>query len=112
VKAIFERIEAVPHESGVVLKLEDYMKRFDPTYMMLAHSWMGGAEFLALMEDKPQFFGGSVIRTTKRTEEVLRQAARAAREIGETTLELTVLEAAIVIKRDIVFRRVPVPLTE
>ena len=102
-KTIIERIVSISKECGIDMKLDDYMKSFDPTYMMLTYNWAGGADFSQLMEDNPQFFEGSVIRTIKRTEEVLRQASRAAKEMGESALELAILEAITVIKRDIVF---------
>ena len=102
-KAIIEKIVSISNESGLNLKLDEYMKSFDPTYMMLTYNWAGGADFAELMADNPQFFEGSVIRTIKRTEEILRQASRAAKEMGESALELSILDAIKVIKRDIVF---------
>jgi ATP-dependent RNA helicase DOB1 len=102
-KGIIERIVNVSRECGIQLRLDEYMANFDATYMMLCYNWAGGADFSELMEENPRFFEGSVIRTVKRTEEILRQLSRAAKEMGESNLELTILEAITVIKRDIIF---------
>lgn len=46
---------------------------------------------------------GSIIRTMRRLEEVLRQLCQAAMNIGNTDLEIKFSEAIKLLKRDIVF---------
>lgn len=48
-------------------------------------------------------FEGSIIRTLRRLEEVLRQMCQAAKCIGNTDLENKFSEGIKLIKRDIVF---------
>ncbi|KAH0785381.1 Superkiller viralicidic activity 2-like 2 [Histomonas meleagridis] len=102
-KEIVKRIVEISRESGINTNFDDYMKNIDPTFMLLTYNWAGGAEFAQLMEDNPQFFEGAVIRSMKRTEEILRQTARAANQMGDSDLELMIMQAIKLIKRDIIF---------
>ncbi|OHT00605.1 Superkiller viralicidic activity 2-like 2 [Tritrichomonas foetus] len=102
-KSIIERVVNASNECGLKLDLEEYQKKIDPTYMMLTFNWAGGAEFSTLMEENDSFFEGSVIRSMKRSEEILRQAAKAAKQMGNADLEINILEAINIIKRDIIF---------
>lgn len=102
-KKIIEKIVNVSKESGIEIKLENVMKSIDPSYMVFTYNWATGSQFADLMEMNPQFFEGSVIRTIKRTEEILRQAHRAASQMGRNELESVILQAIEAIKRDIIF---------
>lgn len=102
-KAIVERVVTVMNECGLDVKLDNYMKKIDPTYMVLTFNWAGGAEFSKLMQDNDNFFEGSIIRSMKRTEEIMRQAERAAKVMGNSDLEVNISQAISAIKRDIIF---------
>ena len=49
------------------------------------------------------FFAGSIIRSMRRLEELLRQMVQAAKNIGNTDLENKFSESIKLLKRDIVF---------
>ena len=49
------------------------------------------------------FFSGSVIRSMRRLEELMRQMVQASKNIGNTELENKFSEAIKLLKRDIVF---------
>lgn len=100
---IISKVVEVSNESGINITFESYMKNIDATYMILTYNWASGAEFIQLMDDNPDFFEGSVIRTMKRTEEILKQAAIACKQMGNSQLELSILHAIKLIKRDIIF---------
>jgi superfamily II RNA helicase len=103
VNRIVRRIVDVSKECGVSRNWEEYMSSKNPAYMMVTYNWAGGEDFSRLMELNPDLMEGSVIRTIKRTEEIARQAARAAREMGDSGLEVTILESITLMKRDIIF---------
>lgn len=100
---IIDRVITVSNECGLNINRDEYMKKIDPTYMTLTYNWAAGAEFAQLMEDNSDFFEGSVIRSMKRTEEILRQAQRAASQMGNDDLSLNILKSIDAVKRDIIF---------
>ncbi|KAI5523659.1 RNA helicase protein [Trichomonas vaginalis G3] len=102
-KDICERVYNVMLECGRNEPKEKWMGKFDGTYVSLTFNWAAGASFKEIMEENPDTFEGGVIRTMKRTEEILRQAQRAAAVMGSPELELKILDAITKIKRDIVF---------
>jgi ATP-dependent RNA helicase DOB1 len=97
------RVAEVVNECGVEKTVEAWARKMDPTYIMVTYNWAGGAGLATLIEENQDLFEGTIIRTLRRTEEVLRQAARAAKEMGECALEVAILAAIALIKRDIVF---------
>jgi ATP-dependent RNA helicase DOB1 len=97
------RVAEVVKECGVEKTVEEWARKMDPTYIMVAYNWAGGADLASLIEENQELFEGTIIRTLRRTEEVLRQAARAAKEMGECALEVAILSAIALIKRDVVF---------
>jgi ATP-dependent RNA helicase DOB1 len=79
-----------------------YLKRFSYELMDVVRLWVEGHTFIEICE-KTSVFEGSIIRTFKRLEELLRQLGSAARVIGNTELENVFSSAIIKIKRDIIF---------
>lgn len=101
--AICERAYNVMLECGRNEQKDKWMGKFDGTYVALTFNWAAGKSFKDVMEENPDAFEGGVIRTMKRTEEILRQAQRAAAVMGSPELEVKILDAIAKIKRDIVF---------
>ena len=102
-QSIIERVYQVMVECGREEDHDKYVRKFDPTYVELTYNWAAGASFKDLMEENPDTFEGGVIRTMKRTEEILRQAQRAAAAMGSNELEQKIFDAISLIKRDIIF---------
>jgi ATP-dependent RNA helicase DOB1 len=102
-QAIEEEIQEITKESGADEYMATWEHKLDATYITVTYNWAGGADFCSLLEDNPDMFEGSVIRTFRRTEEVMRQVARAAKEMNESDLQVAILEGITLIRRDIVF---------
>lgn len=78
-------------------------EQFRPTLMEAVMSWARGAKFAVVCKIADSVFEGSIIRTMRRLEELLRQLCQAAKTIGSTTLEVKFAEGITAIRRDIVF---------
>lgn len=81
---------------------EKYLEKFSPNIMELVMEWCNGAKFAEIMK-LTEMFEGSIIRVIKRLEELLRQAASAAKSVGDDALEKKFNDGIAMIKRDIVF---------
>ncbi|VVC93318.1 unnamed protein product [Leptidea sinapis] len=81
---------------------DEYVGKFKCTLMDVVHAWANGANFLQICK-MTDVFEGSIIRCMRRLEEVLRQLCQAAKNIGNTDLEVKFSEAIRILKRDIVF---------
>lgn len=79
-----------------------YLKRFSYELMDVVRMWVCGHTFVSIC-GQTNIFEGSIIRTFKRLEELLRQLSSAARVIGNTELENMFALGIAKIKRDIVF---------
>ena len=98
-----------------------YVDKFRPTAMNVVHQWCSGKSFLEIMKDTQMFEGalrlaveekrtkhnlslaGSVIRTMRRLEELLREMRNAAHAIGNMPLRDKFDETRERMKRGIVF---------
>jgi len=96
------RIARVSNESKLQVDEEEYVARFRPELMDVVYQWCKGAKFAEIIK-MTDVFEGSIIRTIKRLEELLRQMCAAAKAIGNTELESKFAEGITKIKRDIVF---------
>ncbi|ADM11376.1 Ski2 ATP-dependent RNA helicase [Encephalitozoon intestinalis ATCC 50506] len=79
-----------------------YLRKFSYELMDVVRMWVCGHTFINIC-NKTSVFEGSIIRTFKRLEELLRQLSSAARVIGNTELENMFALGIVKIKRDIVF---------
>jgi len=70
--------------------------------MDVVNQWCRGARFSDICKMTPMY-EGSIIRSMRRLEELLRQMAAAAKAIGNSELEHKFAEGMSLIKRDIVF---------
>ena len=81
---------------------EEYVKTFNPSLMEAAAAWSSGLKFIDVMK-MTEVFEGSLIRSLRRLEELLRQLASAALSIGNTDLHNKFEEGADSIRRGVVF---------
>jgi len=81
---------------------EEYVKSFDPSLMVPTYIWASGKSFIEVCKSS-EVFEGSLIRSIRRLEELLRQLASAAASIGDTTLRDKFESAANSIRRGVVF---------
>ena len=81
---------------------DSYVERFKPFMMDIVNEWCNGASFLNICK-MTDMFEGSIIRSMRLLEELLRQTVQASKNIGEVQLENKFSEAIKLLKRDIVF---------
>ncbi|KAJ3291728.1 Exosome RNA helicase MTR4 [Blyttiomyces sp. JEL0837] len=81
---------------------EAYVQSFRPELMEVVYAWSKGAKFSAICK-MTDVFEGSIIRSMRLLEELLRQMVAAAKAIGNTELETKFAEGINKIRRDIVF---------
>ncbi|XP_072023609.1 exosome RNA helicase MTR4-like [Amphiura filiformis] len=96
------RIAKVSTEAKMELDEEDYVGSFKPELMDVVFAWAKGASFSQIIK-MTDIFEGSIIRTFRRLEELMREMCHAARAIGNTELENKYADGITKIKRDIVF---------
>ncbi|KAF7232500.1 hypothetical protein EG68_08886 [Paragonimus skrjabini miyazakii] len=96
------RIARISNECRLKVDEDAYVDSFKPHLMDLVDAWTRGASFAKICS-MTDLFEGTIIRTLRLLEELLRQMANAARTIGSATLEAKFSEAIEKIKRDIVF---------
>lgn len=87
---------------GLEVKVDDYIKRFSFELMDIVKMWMSGRTFVEIC-GSTSVFEGSIIRTFKRLEELLRQLSNAAAVIGNNDLVDLFGQGIFLIKRDIIF---------
>ncbi|VDP70964.1 unnamed protein product [Echinostoma caproni] len=96
------RIARISNECRLKVDEDSYVDSFKPHMMDVVYSWTRGASFAQICS-MTDLFEGTIIRTLRMLEELLRQMANAARTIGNATLEAKFNEAIEKLKRDIVF---------
>ncbi|TNN09463.1 Superkiller viralicidic activity 2-like 2 [Schistosoma japonicum] len=96
------RIARISNECRLPVDEDNYVDSFKPHLMDLVDAWTRGASFASVCS-MTDLFEGTIIRTLRLLEELLRQMANAARTIGSNVLEKKFIEAIEKIKRDIVF---------
>ncbi|KAF9762017.1 ATP-dependent RNA helicase DOB1 [Nosema granulosis] len=87
---------------NLVSSPKKYLRRFSYELMDVVRMWVDGKTFIQICENT-EVFEGSIIRTFKRLEELLKQLSNAARVIGNVELENMFSNGILSIKRDIVF---------
>ena len=97
-----KRIVKVCQESKLLIDEEDYLKRFSPDLMEITFAWCQGAKFSQICK-MGDIFEGSIIRSMRRLEELLRQMVATCKIIGNIHLETKFTEGITRIKRDIIF---------
>ncbi|KAJ3039815.1 ATP-dependent RNA helicase mtr4 [Rhizophlyctis rosea] len=101
-QASARRIAKVSIESKLALDEEEYVQSFRHELMDVTYAWAKGAKFSEIVK-MTDVFEGSIIRSMRRLEELLRQMCSASRILGNSELENKFAEGITKIKRDIVF---------
>lgn len=97
-----ERVCDVRNSIGLEVRHEEYIKRFSYEMMDIVKMWLTGRTFVEIC-DSTSVFEGTIIRTFKRLEELLRQLSSAAAVIGNSGLVDLFGQGIFLIKRDIIF---------
>ncbi|KAI8476858.1 MAG: rRNA-processing arch domain-containing protein [Monoraphidium minutum] len=100
--AAARHIAKVSNECKVEVEGDEYVEKFRPTLMDVTYRWAKGAAFAEVCR-LTALFEGSIIRATRRLDELLTQLADAAGEVGDGRLKALFLEAQAAIRRDIMF---------
>jgi ATP-dependent RNA helicase DOB1 len=99
---IARNVAKVSVENQLISDEEEYVKSFNPDMIEVAYHWASGAKFSEICK-LTDIFEGSIIRVLRRLEELLRQMASAAFAIGNFELKLKFEQAAISLRRGVVF---------
>uniref|UniRef100_A0A0G4HZ21 Helicase C-terminal domain-containing protein n=1 Tax=Chromera velia CCMP2878 TaxID=1169474 RepID=A0A0G4HZ21_9ALVE len=103
-KGVAEKVVDAYIEASMPYKKEEFVAMFRPAMMNFCMGWCAGKKFGELMvAHGKKMFEGSVIRTLRRLEELMRQLAAASRGIGNEQLEQKFLAGIALLKRGIVF---------
>lgn len=95
-------VAKVSIEAKIPCEEEEYVKSFNPGMIEVLYAWSTGAKFLDICK-LTEIFEGSIIRTIRREEELLRQLASASFAIGNKELKVKFEEGASKIRRGVVF---------
>lgn len=96
------RIATIMQDAKISINVEEYVESFSTTLVDVMIAWCEGAKFSQICK-MTDMFEGSVIRSIRRLEELLRQLTVAAHTIGDVEFEKKFEEGCRKIKRDIVF---------
>jgi len=97
-----KHIAEVSRECGLEVDPEEYVESFRPSLMDVTYAWACGSSFADVCR-MTDLFEGSIVRATRRLDELMQQVARAAVAIGDDVLARKVEEANAAIRRDIMF---------
>jgi ATP-dependent RNA helicase DOB1 len=92
----------VSNDARIVMDEEEYVKSFDTALLEAAHAWASGSRFAEVCK-LTDIFEGSIIRSLRRLEELLRQLTSASTAIGNMTLREKFEAGAEKIRRGVVF---------
>lgn len=95
-------IAEVSQGCKIEVKVEEYVEGFRPTLMDVIFAWSKGESFgkICGMTD---MFEGSIIRATRRLDELMHQLERAAKAVGDEELAAKFAASVATIRRDIIF---------
>lgn len=96
------RIANIMQDAKLSINVEEYVESYSTTLVDVMIAWCEGAKFSQICK-MTDMFEGSVIRSIRRLEELLRQLTVAAHTIGDVEFEKKFEEGCRKIKRDIVF---------
>ncbi|KAI9593337.1 translation repressor [Syncephalis fuscata] len=99
---VAERVAEAQAQCGLPVSPDDYLHLFKFTLAEVVYEWARGMPFKQITE-LTDIQEGSIVRCITRLDETCREVRNAARIIGDSTLYNKMEEAAVLIKRDIVF---------
>ncbi|EIE19880.1 HUA enhancer 2 [Coccomyxa subellipsoidea C-169] len=95
-------IAEVQRECKLEVDPDEYVESFKPFLMDVIYAWSKGEQFVDVC-GRTDIFEGSIIRATRRLDELVNELAAAASVIGDVGLEEKFRAAAATIRRDIMF---------
>lgn len=95
-------IAEVSRESKLEVDVDEYVGSFTPYLMDIIYKWSQGATFAEITLNT-DIFEGSIIRATRRLDELMQQLEQAAKVVGDTELAARFAESRATIRRDIMF---------
>eukprot|EP00929_Paragymnodinium_shiwhaense_P079590 TRINITY_DN4148_c0_g1_i1.p1 TRINITY_DN4148_c0_g1~~TRINITY_DN4148_c0_g1_i1.p1 ORF type:complete len:1051 (-),score=311.45 TRINITY_DN4148_c0_g1_i1:306-3458(-) len=101
-KNIARNVAEVMVENKLPINVEDYVEKLKPQLMDVVLAWLEGKRFYEIM-NQCNMYEGSVVRVIRRLEELVRELAAAAKQIGNTELEKKLTEGRGRLKRGIIF---------
>ena len=101
-KETARNIAKVSIECKMSLDEEEYVGSFRPELIDVVYAWCEGAKFSQICK-LTDIFEGSIVRAIRRLEELTRQMAAAAKQIGNTELETKFTEGGALLKKGIIF---------
>ncbi|KAL6773736.1 hypothetical protein ACKKBG_A22275 [Auxenochlorella protothecoides x Auxenochlorella symbiontica] len=96
------RIAEVSVECRLEVKVDEYVESFWPFLMDVIYAWSKGASFAEICE-MTDLFEGSIVRATRRLDELMSELERAALAVGDAGLAAKIAESRDTIRRDIMF---------
>ncbi|KXZ46677.1 hypothetical protein GPECTOR_41g641 [Gonium pectorale] len=100
--AAARHIAEVSRECKLEVDPDEYVESFKPALMDVIYAWSKGATFEQVC-DMTDIFEGSLVRATRRLDELMGQLAAAAAAVGDLELAAKIRAAAETIRRDIMF---------
>ncbi len=101
-QTVARNIAKVSIDAKLTLDEEEYVNSFSPGLIEVTYAWASGAKFIDICK-LTEIFEGSIIRSIRRLEELLRQLASAAMAIGNAELKKVFEDGADKIRRGVVF---------
>ncbi|RYH22910.1 RNA helicase [archaeon] len=101
-QAVAKEVAKVCVEVRLFAEEQEFVDGFVPTLVDVAYAWASGAKFSEVCK-LTDVFEGSIIRSLRRLEELLRQLAVASQAIGNNELVALFSEGATKIRRGVVF---------
>jgi ATP-dependent RNA helicase DOB1 len=99
---IVKDVLAAYKECHIVIEDGDYLSSFNPVLIDVTYAWCQGQKFIEICKIS-DVFEGSIIRSLRRLDELLRQLATASLSIGNHELVTLFTEGANKIRRGVVF---------
>ncbi|KAJ6238352.1 exosome RNA helicase mtr4 [Anaeramoeba flamelloides] len=97
-----KKVGKIEQKSGYEINIEDFVKSFHPGLMKVVERWTFGDSFLEITK-LTKNFEGTIIRTLRGLEELMRQMSNAALSMGNRDLSSKINDGIVKVKRDIVF---------
>lgn len=97
-----KKIASVSRECEVPIDENAYVNGLKPDLMEICFTWCNGASFATIIKDS-SIYEGSIVRSMRLLEELMRQMAAAAKVIGNVQLEEKFTAGILKLKRDIIF---------
>lgn len=101
-QTVVKEVSAVCLEVRLFTEEQEYLDSFMPAMVDVTYAWTAGAKFSEICK-LTDIFEGSIIRSLRRLEELLRQLAAASQAIGNTELVALFSEGSAKIRRGVVF---------